>query len=74
MEKQHFKKRGWFYLPTSIIGGLIFAVLFLHTLWVAKVIDHNSHSVSDTLYSLFPFAVCTFFVYEWLAKNSINKN
>ena len=73
MKTEHFKKYGWFYLPASLSGGVIFAILFLHTLWVAKVVDHNSHSVSDTLYSLFPFAACTFFAYEWLAKKLINK-
>ena len=73
MKTQHFKKWFWFYLPTSFAAIIITLILLAHTLWVAKVIDHNSHSVSDTLYNLFPFAVCTFFIYEWLAKN-ITKN
>lgn len=68
MKQVHFKKRDWFYLPASLPGFVIALILFVHTLWVAKVIDATSHSVSDTLYSLFPFACCTFLVYEWLAK------
>lgn len=73
MEYILFRKSGWFYLPASIAGLSITLVLFLHALWVARVIDSHSHSVSDTLYNFFPFACCTFYVYEWLAKNMAGK-
>ena len=62
-----FKRVGWFHVPTSAAGFLIaaVAVVFLVTVFVA--VDRHSHSVSDTCYGLFPFFVCTFLLYDWIA-------
>lgn len=66
--KTQFKKFGWIYLPVHVLGILITAALAFHMLLIAKAVDHHSHSVTDTLYGLFPYVVCTFFCYEWIAK------
>jgi len=64
----HFKRTGWFYWPASWLGYVIAIALFVHTLWVAKLVNHHIHSLRDAFYVWFPFACCTFLAYEWLAK------
>jgi len=65
-----FKKWGWIYLPISWQGYLIvfLAVIFCFQIFVA--VDRNSHSVSDTLYGIFPFVVPSFLVLYWIGQNS----
>ncbi len=73
MEIKWFKKIGWFYLPCSIIGAVIFVIFTGNALLFLKVIDHHSHSVSDTLINFFPYAAAFFVFYEWIAKNTSSK-
>ena len=35
-------------------------------------VDRQSHSVSDTLYGIFPFFVCTFLLLDWVASRTSN--
>ncbi len=66
MKTNWFKRVGWFYLPVSLPGAVVclLAVLFCGT--VFQAIDRHSHSVSDTLYRVFPFFVCTFLLLDWI--------
>src|SRR5438093_1438953 len=53
------KRRGWFYRP---VGGQDVAMVAPALLFCAQVflaVDRRSHSVSDTLYGVFPFFVCS---------------
>ena len=65
-----FRKVGWFYLPDSIPGAIVWAAagLFCATVFVA--IDRHSHSVSDTLYGIFPFFACSFLLLDWLGRRT----
>jgi hypothetical protein len=36
-------------------------------------IDRRSHSVTDTLYGVFPFFVCTFLLLAWIATHTSNE-
>lgn len=71
-KKQQSKK--WFvkvrgsYLPNSWQGWLTYVpfVIFLATVFIA--VDRNSHSVSDTLYGIFPQWVAAAVVMTWFAK------
>jgi hypothetical protein len=73
MKKNWFKKLGWIYLPTSFIGVVmaILAVIFCITVFIA--VDRNSHSVSDTLYGVFPYFVSVFTILFWIAGNTSDK-
>jgi hypothetical protein len=73
MTNSWFKKTGWFYIPTSVIGALIslFVIAFCVTVFLA--VDRNSHSVSDTLYGIFPFFVSAFTILFWIAGNTSKK-
>ena len=50
-----------------VIGLLAFCV------HIFVFIDRTSHSVSDTLYGIFPFVVPAFLVYIWIAKEKYYK-
>lgn len=69
-----FKKTGWFYIPVNISGTLIYLAtiaLCANTFWA---IDRNSHSVTDTLYGIFPFWVGALTILFWIASNTSEKN
>ena len=70
MKSSAFVRVGWFYVPSSIAGGLLCLVAagFCATVFVA--VDRRSHSVSDTLYGIYPFFVATFLLLDWVARRS----
>lgn len=65
-----FKKIGWIYIPTTIIGGVISLLVIAFCITVFIAVDRNSHSVSDTLYGIFPFFVSAFTILFWIASNT----
>jgi hypothetical protein len=70
MKASLFARFGWFYLPCSVAGGVIYllAAAFCATVFVA--VDRHSHSVSDTFYGIYPFFVATFLLLDWIARRS----
>ena len=73
MKIQWFKRIGWFYVPVSASGAVVclLAALFCVTVFVA--VDRHSHSVSDTLYGVFPFFVCTFLLVDWIGGRASDR-
>jgi len=61
---------GWTHRPVSFIGFVLVAVAAAFCVQVFRVIDANSHSVSDTLYGVFPYVVPCLTVLEWVASKS----
>jgi hypothetical protein len=70
MTTNWFKKVGWFYFPVSITGTVISIVAIAFCVTVFISVDRNSHSVSDTLYGIFPYFVSAFAVLFWIAGNT----
>jgi hypothetical protein len=70
MQRRWFKPWGWIYHPSSLEGALVtvLAVLFCVNVFVA--IDRHSHSVSDTMYGIFPFWVPTLMLLNWVASKT----
>jgi len=68
MHKIWFKKWGWIYRPVSWQGILVNLFVLAFCLNVFLAIDQNSHSVSDTLYGIFPFFIPAFGIYLWVAS------
>jgi hypothetical protein len=70
MKANWFKKIGWLYVPTSYMGVILtLAVLFFcATVFVA--VDRHSHSVSDTLYGIFPYFISAFTLLFWISSNT----
>lgn len=70
MKQDWFKQVGWFHVPVSVPGVVVTlgALGFCVNVFVA--IDRHSHSVSDTLYGVFPFFACTFLLVDWVARKT----
>ncbi len=70
MSDKWFSSIGWFYIPISIPGAILWclAMMFCATVFVA--VDRHSHSVSDTLYGIFAFFVCTFLLVDWVGSRT----
>ena len=49
MDFPWFRRKGWFYLPVSLVGWLIFLTAAVYAVYKFRDIDKDSHSVSDTL-------------------------
>jgi hypothetical protein len=73
MKKTWFKEWGWIYRPISAAGWFITIVIAIFCLQIFLVVDRRSHSVSDTFYSIFPFVVPAFGIWNWIASKSSKK-
>lgn len=73
MKTKWFKRFGWFHIPISVAGAVVFLVAGLFCLTVFTAVDRHSHSVSDTLYGVFPFFVCTFLLVDWIGGRTNEK-
>ncbi|HYV92975.1 MAG TPA: hypothetical protein VE978_14390 [Chitinophagales bacterium] len=70
MKNNWFKKKGWMYLPISTMGFITSLAAIAFCMNVFWAIDRNSHSVSDTFYGVFPYFVCTLFLFNWVGGNT----
>jgi hypothetical protein len=70
MNSNWFNHRGWFYIPTSVMGVVLWVLAALFCATVFLAVDRHSHSVSDTLYGIFPFFVCTFLLMDWVGSRT----
>jgi hypothetical protein len=65
-----FRPWGWVYLPVSAPGILVTAMAFAFCAQVFWAVDRRSHSVTDTLYGIYPFVVPTLMLLNWLASKT----
>jgi hypothetical protein len=70
MRRQWFKPWGWIYRPASVEGAALTVLAALFCLNVFLAIDGHSHSVSDTMYGIFPFWVPTLMLLNWVASKT----
>jgi len=56
-KKRWFKKVNVLYIPINWKGFLVTGFIFLFCLNIFIIVDVNSHSVSDTLFGVFPYVV-----------------
>lgn len=70
MKTPSFKRVGWFYLPVSPFGVIVYLLAAIFCVTVFRAIDRHSHSASDTLYGIFPFFTCTFLMIDWIARKT----
>ena len=73
MKVQWFKRLGWFYLPISVPGVVILLAVLAFCIQVFFAIDRKSHSISDTLYGVFPFFTGAFLLLDWIASRTSEK-
>jgi hypothetical protein len=70
MNTAWFKRIGWIHLPVSIPGAVITLAALAFCVQVFVTVDRHSHSVSDTLYGVFPFFACAFLLFDWIAERT----
>jgi hypothetical protein len=73
MNQKWFRKFGWAYLPVSWQGFIVSLLLIAFLVNTFIAVDRHSHSVSDTLYGIFPFWVPSFLVWLWIGSNTSEK-
>ena len=67
MARPWFRRWGWIHRPSSVEGVLLVLLALIFCVQVFLAVDRHSHSVSDTLYGIFPYVVPVFIVLEWVA-------
>jgi len=65
--RRWFSPWGWIYRPTSVEGVLLVLIVLAFSVQVFLAVDRHSHSVSDTLYGVFPFVLPALMVLNWIA-------
>ena len=65
--RRWFAPWGWIYRPNSLEGVLLVLLALAFCVQVFVAVDRQSHSVSDTLYGVFPFVVPALMVLNWVA-------
>lgn len=70
MSTTWFKPWGWIYRPVAWQGIVLIMLTLAFCANVFLAIDRNSHSVSDTLYGVFPYFVCSLGVLNWIASKA----
>ena len=70
MRTRWFREWGWLYYPVSWQGVLLTALVLAFCVQVFLAVDGRSHSVSDTLYGIFPYIVPSFLVLLWIASKT----
>jgi hypothetical protein len=68
-----FKRFGWFYLPVSVPGTVVCLLAVLFSITVFGAVDRHSHSVSDTLYGVFPFFASAFLLLDCVGARTSEK-
>ena len=70
MRNQWFEKWGWVYRPIAWPGWLSVILTLAFSAQVFVAVDRHSHSVSDTLYGIFPYWVPAFGILNWVASKT----
>jgi hypothetical protein len=61
---------GVLFHPVSIAGWFVTLAALAFCIQVFVAIDSRSHSVSDTLYGIFPFWMPTILLLAWIADRT----
>ena len=65
-----FRAAGILFIPVSAVGWFLCALAIAFCAHVFWSVDTHSHSVSDTLYGVFPFWVPTLLALAWIADRT----
>lgn len=70
MSRNWFVPWGWIYRPISWPGVGLVSLAAAFCVQVFAAVDRQSHSVSDTLYGVFPYIVPTLMLLNWVASKA----
>jgi hypothetical protein len=72
MKAVWFRSWGWIYRPVAWQGVLVVLFVLAFCIQVFLAVDRQSHSISDTLYGIFPYVVPSLVVLNWVASKTSN--
>ena len=72
MKHPWFKALGWVYQSVSWAGFIVVLAGLAFSIQVFMAVDARSHSVSDTLYGVFPYIVTTWALVYWVATKTVD--
>jgi hypothetical protein len=70
MKQTWFKPWGWIYRPVAWPGLLLVGLAAAFCVQVFLAVDRHSHSVSDTLYGVFPYFLPSWMFLNWIASKT----
>ena len=70
MQYAWFTPWGWIYRPVRWQAFVLILLTLAFCIQVFIAIDRHSHSVSDTLYGVFPYIVPSLIVLDWVASKT----
>jgi F0F1-type ATP synthase assembly protein I len=74
MKYKWFAPWGWIYRPVSWQGVVLVVLVIVFCAQVFLAVDQRAHSVSDTLYGIFPYVIPSLMLLNWIAsKTSANR-
>jgi hypothetical protein len=65
-----FRRIGWFHVPVSVPGSIVTVGALAFCVQVFLAVDRHSHSVTDTLYGVYPFIIPTLLLLDWVASRT----
>ncbi|MDQ6887727.1 MAG: hypothetical protein M3068_10580 [Gemmatimonadota bacterium] len=65
-----FRPLGWIYRPVSVAGWLVTIITLGLCVQFLVAVDRHSHSVSDTLIGVFPYAALFLIFAGWIASHT----
>jgi len=70
MESTWFVPFGWLHRPVTVAGWLVTLVALAYLVQVFLAIDAHAHSVTDTLYAVYPHWGVTCLGWDWIARRT----
>jgi len=70
VQRRWFVSWGWVYRPVSWQACVLVLLDALFCVQVFGAVDRHSHSVSDTLYGIFPYVVPCLMLLNWAASKT----
>ena len=74
MKMRWFREWGLIYYPVSWQGFLLTLLVLAFCVQIFIAVDGHSHSVSDTLYGVFPYIVPSILVLFFIASKTCQGN
>lgn len=65
-----FRRAGWFHVPVSVPGVIVTLGALAFCVQVFFAVDRHSHSVTDTLYGVYPFIIPTLLLLDWVGSRA----
>ena len=70
MSLHWFRRTTVWYIPCTVWGWLIVVLAVIFCATVVSTANRHAHSVSDMLYAVYPYFVCTALVIDRIAERT----